>query len=523
MADGATSVPSGMIALASAAISAKDEPAGNASLFAADANIIAASNAIAGAPKGAAPAKHSKQRTTATPSDEATQYLTTPAPPLNMPAELNVTPAAIASDSSLPHETHGDDTSATEIAQFTVAVPPLLQSAPTNLFEDVNPSIGMPLALNTSAIFSKAEAASPQENINTPGNAGTKGDSAAAIAIDSVLASATDRASLATLSSNATAQAPAAKAARQAAGEKSSVRTIAQSNATPHDASHTGSTTSPGAASLSNPDVSSLLTTPVRGAAASATSASGDLVSPAADAPTRLSTHSGNARADASSASAASGMEEDAPTSTGPEHNALASAADMHAVLTPLATPQTTFTQQSAPELSQLVTLQSVHAAVASVPQAESSTAPSVPAQPPAQSAPIAEPEHAMETAQLSTQGNLSELKISVQLPALGKVEVRAVSTHETTTAHVTAFRHDVVPVLAAERAGLEDVLRSHNVILGSLGSQAQANGQQRQQNSHTPVQPQGNAAREVEAAAIAAETLYPGFLPEHASISVRA
>jgi hypothetical protein len=148
---------------------------------------------------------------------------------------------------------------------------------------------------------------------------------------------------------------------------------------------------------------------------------------------------------------------------------------------------------------------------------------PGAAAQPVVQSTSAAEPPHTIDTAQLRVQGNQSELKVSVQLPELGKVEVRAVSTHDVTTAHVTAFRHDAIPMLAAERAGLEDALRSHNVILGSVGSQAQghANPQQRQQNSPTPAQ--SSTAKENATAATTEEASYPRFLPDHASISVRA
>jgi flagellar hook-length control protein FliK len=135
-----------------------------------------------------------------------------------------------------------------------------------------------------------------------------------------------------------------------------------------------------------------------------------------------------------------------------------------------------------------------------------------------------AEPQHAFDAAQLRTHGNVSELKISVQLPELGKVEVRAVSTHETTTAHITALRHDVLPALASERAGLEETLKSHDVMLGSIGSQTQGqtNGQQGQQRFNTPAQAQDAAAPEASTEVIPAETV-PAGLPDHVSISIRA
>jgi flagellar hook-length control protein FliK len=146
-------------------------------------------------------------------------------------------------------------------------------------------------------------------------------------------------------------------------------------------------------------------------------------------------------------------------------------------------------------------------------------------AQSSAQSGTAVEPQHAFDAAQLRTQGNVSELKVSVQLPELGKVEVRAVSTHETTTAHITALRHDVLPVLASERAGLEESLKSHNVMLGSIGSQTQghANGQQGQQRFNTPAQAQDAGAPEASIDAIPADTVLAGFLPDHVSISIRA
>jgi hypothetical protein len=141
-----------------------------------------------------------------------------------------------------------------------------------------------------------------------------------------------------------------------------------------------------------------------------------------------------------------------------------------------------------------------------------------------AQSAKATEPQH-LDGVQLRVQGNVSELKVSVQLPELGKVEVRAVSTHDSTMAHITAFRHDALPGLSAGRAGLEEALKSHDVILGSLESQTQghASGQQNQKNSNAPVRAQNNAAPEAAPDVRTLEGDHSGFLPDHISISVRA
>jgi hypothetical protein len=183
-------------------------------------------------------------------------------------------------------------------------------------------------------------------------------------------------------------------------------------------------------------------------------------------------------------------------------------------MLSPAMAPGAAATLQSVPDLA----VQSAHA-----PQVAAS--PAAAAQPSAQSGAAAEPQHAFDGAQLKTQGNVSELKISVQLPELGKVEVRAVSTHETTTAHITALRHDTLPVLASERAGLEETLKSHDVMLGSIGSQTQgqANGQQGQQRFNTPAQAQDAGAPVASIEVIQTETVPAGFLPDHVSISIRA
>jgi hypothetical protein len=151
------------------------------------------------------------------------------------------------------------------------------------------------------------------------------------------------------------------------------------------------------------------------------------------------------------------------------------------------------------------------------------------PAQVPATAIP--HPPPALDSGQLRVTANNSELKISVQLPELGKVEVRAVTAHDVTTAHLTAFRHDALPVFAAERTGLEQALKSRDVILGSLNAhaqnsqgQGQSAGQQRQQGSASAHSSDGTASP-VSAATISAttEASNAGFLPDYSSISVRA
>lgn len=171
-----------------------------------------------------------------------------------------------------------------------------------------------------------------------------------------------------------------------------------------------------------------------------------------------------------------------------------------------------------------------IAAAIQSVPNvpehaAETSTSSTSSAQTPAQSATVTEPQHSLDTAQLRVHGNVSELKVSVQLPEIGKVEVRAISTHDSTTAHVTAFRHDVLPGLAAGRAVLEEALKSHDAILGSLESQTrgQANGQQEQRSSNAPARSHNSAIPETAPDTFTAEADYSSYLPDHTSISVRA
>jgi len=152
--------------------------------------------------------------------------------------------------------------------------------------------------------------------------------------------------------------------------------------------------------------------------------------------------------------------------------------------------------------------------------------------QPQIQSNPIPDPPRMVDSGQLQVTPNHSELKISVQVPELGKVEVRAVTAHDVTTAHLTAFRHDALQVLAADRTGLEQALKSRDVILGSFNSSTQGNsnaqghsgGQQRQPNSQSSYQSSGGASSLAAAAAnsITSEASTTGFLPEYSSISVR-
>lgn len=139
---------------------------------------------------------------------------------------------------------------------------------------------------------------------------------------------------------------------------------------------------------------------------------------------------------------------------------------------------------------------------------------------------------HMLDSAQLRVGENSSQLKISVQLPELGKVEVRAVSAHDVTTAYLTTFRHDALPALAEGRAGLEQALRSHDVVLGSLTShapnsqtQGQSGGDPHQQGQHPPAAPYARTSEmaETSIAASSTESSTTSLLPDYASISVLA
>jgi flagellar hook-length control protein FliK len=86
----------------------------------------------------------------------------------------------------------------------------------------------------------------------------------------------------------------------------------------------------------------------------------------------------------------------------------------------------------------------------------------------------------AVSSARLQMGEDGGQLKVSVQLPGLGKVEVRAVnSSAGTTTAHLTTSSQDALPVLESGRAGLEQALRSRDVVLGSMETQGQRSFQQ--------------------------------------------
>ena len=128
----------------------------------------------------------------------------------------------------------------------------------------------------------------------------------------------------------------------------------------------------------------------------------------------------------------------------------------------------------------------------------------------------------AVQTGQLRVGTSSSELKVSVQLPVIGRVDVRAVSTQQVTTAHVTAFRHDAVQALGAERGSLEQALRARDVVLGSLGSQTQGQGQNspQQEDRRKTVHFQNNSD-ETQTAVPTTKTIIS--TPDHAGISLLA
>jgi len=231
-----------------------------------------------------------------------------------------------------------------------------------------------------------------------------------------------------------------------------------------------------------------------------------------------LSNHVGNGAMSAEERTEGNGTGIDHDAAVSPTLGATAHIASLSQAVSQMVSPAT------APAAA--ATLQNVPDSTAQTAHApQIAAAPSAAAQPAAQSRGAAESQPAYDTAQLKTLGNVSELKISVQLPELGKVEVRAVSTHEATTAHITALRHDILPVLASERTGLEAALKSHDVMLGSIGSQTQghANGQQGQQRFNASAHALDAVAGEDSTDVISAETEPAGFLPDHVSISIRA
>jgi hypothetical protein len=181
------------------------------------------------------------------------------------------------------------------------------------------------------------------------------------------------------------------------------------------------------------------------------------------------------------------------------------------AALSPAQSP----TQSAPPLAAQLATPSAVFTQPAAAP------APShLPSQLPSDALP--DPPH---SGQLRVTPNNSELRISVQLPELGKVEVRAVTAHDVTTAHLTAFRHEALPILAAERTVLEDALKSRDVVLASFTSNSQGHSaaDHRQQSSptFTPSSSVGTSPPIPAISPTAEATL--GSLPDYASISVHA
>ena len=146
------------------------------------------------------------------------------------------------------------------------------------------------------------------------------------------------------------------------------------------------------------------------------------------------------------------------------------------------------------------------------------------------QSSSIPDPPRMVDSGELRTEAGRSELKVSVQTSELGKVEVRAVTTHDGTTAHLTAYRADAALTLSEGRSTLEQSLRSRDVLLGSLDSQAHQQGQNPQQSSQQNPQPNSQTqvsgstlAAVAEATVSSAESAVTGILPDHASISLRA
>ncbi len=130
-----------------------------------------------------------------------------------------------------------------------------------------------------------------------------------------------------------------------------------------------------------------------------------------------------------------------------------------------------------------------------------------------------------LDAAHLRTTASSTELKVSVQVPELGRVEVRAVSSVNGTLAHVTTEHHDAASVLNDGREGLEAALRMHDVSLGSLSAQTQSQGGQQQgeteaQRSRSTSTSAGD--RDVQPAHAVADD-EARTVPEYASISVLA
>jgi hypothetical protein len=137
------------------------------------------------------------------------------------------------------------------------------------------------------------------------------------------------------------------------------------------------------------------------------------------------------------------------------------------------------------------------------------------------------DPPRMVDSGQLRVHENSSELKISVQVPDLGKVEVRAVSVHDVTTAHLTTSQPDALQVLGAERATLEQALKSHGVILGSLDTNGQGQSGEGQRQPAYSSQSQApsfrGASSAMATAASTSEEAVSGVLQDYSSINVHA
>jgi len=129
-------------------------------------------------------------------------------------------------------------------------------------------------------------------------------------------------------------------------------------------------------------------------------------------------------------------------------------------------------------------------------------------------------------TAQLRTSASGAELRVSVHLSELGKVEVRAVSAHNVTTAHLTASGHGALQALDSERGGLEQALKSRNVLLGSLEAETRgdSSSQHQQQRPAPPRSAGSDASTTTEKRATDAEAAIEGVAPltAHSGISIR-
>jgi flagellar hook-length control protein FliK len=151
-------------------------------------------------------------------------------------------------------------------------------------------------------------------------------------------------------------------------------------------------------------------------------------------------------------------------------------------------------------------------------------TRPTMPASAETQAATVATSQNStLDTAHLRTTAGSTELKVSVQLPDLGRVEVRAVTNASGTEAHLTTEHHAAAAALNSGRDGLEAALRTHDVTLGSLTTQSQAQG------GHEHNQPESqrasgtnNNARDTDGRLTNSEAeSETTTLPEYSSISV--